>query len=105
MTYKADDGRKLCEDAGNDIFERDKWVRPVARVQRIIHIVSRYKEAVFRDGTAFIVYDNNVAAAGGNALDQKLAVMLKHNNVPGLQLIEMTIAEDNAAALECGLHG
>ena len=105
MTYKADDGRKLCEDAGNDIFERDKWVRPVARVQRIIHIVTQYKEAIFRDGAAFIVYDDNVAAAGGYALDQKLVIVLKYNNVSGLQLLEMAIAEDDAAALERGLHG
>ena len=105
MTYKADDGRKLCEDAGNDIFERDKRVRPVAGIQRIIRIVSQYKEAVFRNCTAFIVNDNNVAAAGGYALDQKLVIVLKHNNVSGLQLLEMAIAEDDAAALERGLHG
>jgi len=105
LTYKADDGRKLCEDAGNDIFERDKRVRPVAGIQRIIRIVSQYKEAVFRNCTAFIVNDNNVAAAGGYALDQKLVIVLKHNNVSGLQLLEMAIAEDDAAALERGLHG
>ena len=55
LYFKAADGRKLCKDAGNDIFQRDKRVRPVAGVQRIIRIISQYKEAVFRDGTAFII--------------------------------------------------
>jgi len=55
LIYKAADGCKLCKDAGNDIFQRDKRVRPVAGVQRIIRIISQYKEAVFRDGTAFII--------------------------------------------------
>ena len=105
MTYKAADGRKLCKDAGNDIFKRNKRVRPVTGVQRILRIVSQYKEAVLRDDAVFLVYDNNVGAAGGNALNQKLAVMLKHNNVSGLEFLEMAIAEDDAAALECGLHG
>ena len=103
--FKAADGRKLCKDPGNDILQRDKRVRPVAGIQRILRIVSQYKEAVFRDCTAFIVYDDNVAAAGGYALDQKLVIVLKHNNVPGLQLFEIAIAEDDTAALECGLHG
>ena len=103
--FKAADGRKLCKDPGNDILQRDKRVRPVAGIQRILRIVSQYKEAVFRDCTAFIVYDDNVAAAGGYALDQKLVIVLKHNNVSGLQLLEMAIAEDDAAALERGLHG
>ena len=105
MTYKADDGRKLCEDAGNDIFQRNKRVRPVAGVQRIVRIVSQYKEAVLRDGTAFLIYSDDVTTAGGYALDQKLVIVLKHNNVSGLQLLEMAIAEDDAAALERGLHG
>ena len=86
--FKAADGRKLCKDPGNDILQRDKRVRPVAGIQRIIRIVSQYKEAVLRNCTAFIVNDNNVAVAGGNSLDQELAVMLKDNNIPGLQRLE-----------------
>ena len=103
--YKAADGRKLCKDAGNNVLKRDKRVRPVAGIQRVLRIVSQYKEAVLRDGTAFLINDDNVAAAGGYALNQKLVIVLKHNNISGLQLLEMAIAEDDAAALERGLHG
>lgn len=54
LTYKAADGRKRYEDEGNDILQRNKRVRPAAGARRIIRTVSRYKEAVPRDGTAFI---------------------------------------------------
>ena len=103
--FKAADGRKLCKDPGNDILQRDKRVRPVAGIQRILRIVSQYKEAVLRDGTAFLIYNDDVTTAGGNSLDQELAAMLKDNNIPGLQSLEMTVAEDDTAALERGLHG
>ena len=52
LPYKAADGRKLCEDAGNDILKRSRRIRPAAGVEGIIRIISRYKEAVLRDGTA-----------------------------------------------------
>ena len=58
LYFKAADGRKLCKDPGNDILQRDKRVRPVAGVQRIIRIVSRYKEAALRDGAAAYMIRN-----------------------------------------------
>ena len=35
LFFKAADGRKLCKAAGNDIFHRNKRVRPAAGVQKI----------------------------------------------------------------------
>ena len=35
LSFKAAAGRKLCKAAGNDIFHRNKRVRPAAGVQKI----------------------------------------------------------------------
>ena len=42
LNFKAADGRKLCKDAGNNVLKRDKRVRPVAGIQRVLRIVSQY---------------------------------------------------------------
>ena len=42
--FKAGDGRKLCEDTGNNILQRNKRVRPVRQTMRVLN----YKREKYR---------------------------------------------------------